>query len=131
MATDETTTATKVVPVERALVPVKAPTKAEALTDFRSDRQARNISALARRWGVSRPTARGWYDEFAGVPVEPPVEAVEVAATRERDNLFLVIVAYAFFGTGLATNGWFAQSLGSTEVAGYLFLAVGLASDAA
>src|SRR5258705_5430510 len=73
MATDETTTATKVVPVERALVPVKALTKAEALTDFRSDRQARNISALARRWGVSRPTARGWYDEFAGVPVEPPV----------------------------------------------------------
>ncbi|WGR93711.1 hypothetical protein MTX26_29170 [Bradyrhizobium sp. ISRA443] len=32
-------------------------------------------------------------------------------------------------GVGLIMNGWFARSLGSTDIAGWLFLSVGVAAD--
>jgi hypothetical protein len=46
-------------------------------------------------------------------------------------SVALTAVALALFATGLAINGWFARSLGSTPEAGWLFLAVGVASDSA
>jgi hypothetical protein len=39
--------------------------------------------------------------------------------------------AIVLAGAGIIINGWFAQSLGSTPIAGYLFLTVGVASDIA
>jgi hypothetical protein len=41
----------------------------------------------------------------------------------------LTAAALALAGVGLTMNGWFARTLGSTDLAGWLFLAVGLASD--
>jgi hypothetical protein len=46
-------------------------------------------------------------------------------------SVALTGIALALFGAGLAINGWFARSLGSTPEAGWLFLAVGVASDSA
>jgi hypothetical protein len=37
--------------------------------------------------------------------------------------------ALALAAVGIAINGWFARSLGSSDVAGWLFLAVGVAAD--
>lgn len=37
--------------------------------------------------------------------------------------------AIALAGVGMAINGWFARSLGSSDFAGWLFLALGMAAD--
>jgi hypothetical protein len=37
--------------------------------------------------------------------------------------------AFALAGVGITMNGWFARSLGSSDVAGWLFLAIGVAAD--
>jgi hypothetical protein len=43
--------------------------------------------------------------------------------------LLLSIAALALAGVGITMNGWFARSLGSSDAAGWLFLAVGVAAD--
>jgi len=43
----------------------------------------------------------------------------------------LAVAAFALAGVGITINGWFARSLGSTDVAGWLFLAIGVAADLA
>jgi hypothetical protein len=73
--------------------------------------------------------------------VTPPVTLhVTPVTVREpilprigRSLLCTVLVgsALALAGTGIIVNGWYARSLGSTEFAGWLFLAVGVATDAA
>jgi hypothetical protein len=41
----------------------------------------------------------------------------------------LTTAALALAGVGLTMNGWYSRTLGSTDLAGWLFFAVGLASD--
>src|SRR6185437_4514969 len=41
----------------------------------------------------------------------------------------LSIAAFALGAVGITINGWFARSLGASDVAGWLFLAVGVAAD--
>ena len=45
-------------------------------------------------------------------------------------SVLLRLTALALAGVGITMNGWYSRSLGSTEAAGYLFLAVGVAADA-
>ena len=45
--------------------------------------------------------------------------------------LLLTTSALALSAVGIAINGWFARSLGSSDLAGWLFLAVGVAADLA
>jgi hypothetical protein len=69
----------------------------------------------------------------------PPValQAVEPlsepAPPSPRRQLFapvlLSIAALALAGVGITMNGWFARSLGSSDIAGWLVLAVGVAAD--
>jgi hypothetical protein len=55
-----------------------------------------------------------------------------VAATRHYlAPLLLTTAALALSAVGIAINGWFARSLGSSDLAGWLFLAVGVAADLA
>jgi hypothetical protein len=46
-------------------------------------------------------------------------------------SVLLTTAALALSAVGIAINGWFARSLGSSDLAGWLFLAVGVASDLA
>jgi hypothetical protein len=39
------------------------------------------------------------------------------------------VAALALAGVGLVMNGWFARTLGSTDLAGWTFLAIGTAND--
>jgi hypothetical protein len=54
-----------------------------------------------------------------------------VTPSRSKStNLLLLVAALALAGVGTVQNGWFAQSMGATPVAGTLFLILGVASDA-
>jgi hypothetical protein len=74
------------------------------------------------------------------VPVAPStVLNVEVEAfasprgappsRRHAAPVLLTVAALALAGDGITINGWFARSLGSSDVAGWLFLAIGVAAD--
>jgi hypothetical protein len=43
--------------------------------------------------------------------------------------MLLLAAALTLAGVGIAINGWFARSLGASDAAGWLFLAVGVAAD--
>jgi hypothetical protein len=76
--------------------------------------------------------------EFAEPPVTPPptvtLQAAEPVAPsrpspRRIGPVLLSAAALALAGVGIAMNGWFARSLGSSDLAGWLFLAIGVAAD--
>jgi hypothetical protein len=53
-----------------------------------------------------------------------------VARPRRRISAMLLsVAALALAGVGITMNGWFARSLGSSDMASWLFLAVGVAAD--
>jgi hypothetical protein len=82
----------------------------------------------------------------AALPVTPDVTHVTLAVAlpltanvteshrhvtggRAISSYGLTAAAIALAGVGLTMNGWFARTLGSTDLAGWLFLAIGVASD--
>jgi hypothetical protein len=52
-----------------------------------------------------------------------------VAPSRSLSRALLLAAALVLAGVGVAMNGWFARSLGSSEAAGWLFFAAGVAAD--
>ena len=66
-------------------------------------------------------------------PVAPPSAIMshpDKAPSREYlAPVLLSIAALALAAVGITINGWFARSLGSSDTAGWLFLAVGVAAD--
>lgn len=67
-------------------------------------------------------------------PVTPPAVTAEpseivVPSRRHPAAVLLSIAAVALAVVGITINGWFARSLGSSDIAGWLFLAVGVAAD--
>jgi hypothetical protein len=49
--------------------------------------------------------------------------------TTSPVTLLLHFAAFGLGAVGITMNGWFARSLGSTDMAGWLFLAIGVAAD--
>jgi hypothetical protein len=68
---------------------------------------------------------------FTESPVAPPptVTLRAVTPSHRLASILLVAAAFALAGVGVTTNGWFARSLGSSDTAGWLFLAIGVAAD--
>jgi hypothetical protein len=77
---------------------------------------------------------------IAGRAITPPTVAAsrdltphsEETVTPSRFNFASIVsmmAALALGAVGITINGWFARSLGASEVAGWLFLAVGVAAD--
>jgi hypothetical protein len=60
----------------------------------------------------------------------PPLSDV-MPAGRPIASLVLATAAFTLAAVGVTTNGWFARSLGSSDIAGWLFLAIGVAADLA
>ena len=48
---------------------------------------------------------------------------------RQVAPVLLSIAALGLAAVGITINGWFARSLGSSDLAGWLFLAIGVAAD--
>jgi hypothetical protein len=73
------------------------------------------------------------------VVAEPPVTPRPAVTSHSNEAIapsrgqlapvLLSIAALALAAVGITINGWFARSLGSSDVAGWLFLAVGVAAD--
>jgi hypothetical protein len=70
---------------------------------------------------------------LVGSPVtsSPTVMVRAVARPNRIAASFLMAAAFALAGVGVTTNGWFARSLGSSDIAGWLFLAIAVAADLA
>jgi hypothetical protein len=49
--------------------------------------------------------------------------------TVARDSIVLMVLAFAVFVVGLCSNALYAHSLATAEVAGWLFVAVGVLAD--
>jgi hypothetical protein len=62
-------------------------------------------------------------------PARPSSDVVP--AGRPISSLVLASAAFVLAAVGVTTNGWFARSLGSSDIAGWLFLAIGVAADLA
>jgi len=80
------------------------------------------------------------YAEPVTAPPPAPVtlQVVEPVSAARRQNasarrsvapVLLSMAALALAGVGITMNGLFARSLGSSDIAGWLFLAVGVAAD--
>jgi hypothetical protein len=74
----------------------------------------------------------------AALPVTSPFTANVTHVTELRrpvtggrpiSSYGLTAAALMLTGVGLTMNGWYARTLGSTDLAGWLFLAIGVASD--
>jgi hypothetical protein len=65
----------------------------------------------------------------AAEPALTPPPSVTVGPSRNISRILLMGAALALAGVGIAMNGWFARSLGASDTAGWLFLAVGVAAD--
>lgn len=67
-------------------------------------------------------------------PVTPVTPAVTsrikpVTPSRSVASTLLTVAAFGLAAVGITMNGWFAKSLGSTEIAGWCFLFIGVAAD--
>jgi hypothetical protein len=70
-------------------------------------------------------------NDDAAEQLQPVVRPAAPATSLRRKlaSIFLVIAALALAGVGITINGWFARSLGASDTAGWLFLAIGVAAD--
>jgi hypothetical protein len=69
------------------------------------------------------PATRSW--AVTSAALAEPVTASRLGLAPA----ILSIAAFALGAVGITINGWFARSLGASDVAGWLFLAVGVAAD--
>src|ERR1700754_1463673 len=74
---------------------------------------------------ITEPPVTRQHATEATLPLAEPVKPWR----RQVAPVLLSIAALGLAAVGITINGWFARSLGSSDVAGWLFLAVGVAAD--
>ena len=105
--------------------PKRSKTPAERAKSYRKRKKA-SVPALPVAAQVSTTFSES--DKVAAVKPAPTVDLVPPSRPRVAPIL-LTAAALALAGVGITTNGWFARSLGSSDIAGWLFLAIGVAAD--
>jgi hypothetical protein len=68
-------------------------------------------------------------DVTSHITADVTVSRRDVTDGRPISSYCLTAAALALAGVGLVMNGWFARTLGSTDLAGWTFLAIGTAND--
>lgn len=103
------------------LVQPKRPmTQAERARAYRERKRAKGTSSQSDE---IRPSI------LVTAPVTSRLVTAAVTPSRSPASIMLTLSAFGLGAVGITMNGWFARSLGSTDIAGYLFLAVGVAAD--
>src|SRR6202789_2125798 len=78
---------------------------------------------LSADWAVTEPTAA------PPAAVTSDVAELVTPLRRQVVPILLSVAALALAGVGIMMNGLFARSLGSSDIASWLFLAIGVAAD--
>lgn len=63
------------------------------------------------------------------VTTVPSVTCPVTPSRPAAAQILLVGTSFGLAGVGITMNGWFAHTLGSSEIAGWLFAAIGVAAD--
>ena len=100
--------------------PKRPKTPAERAKAYRDRKRAK--AATPSTENVKRQVA---------TPAPEVSRVTPVTASRHLAGMALTVAAFALAAVGVTMNGWFARSLGSTDIAGWLFLGVGVAADLA
>ena len=117
--------------------------RARAYRQRRRQKPKRNTSSDDDFSESLIPAGFSWAEPaFVEPPVAPSPAVTSSAVTssavtssavrhlrRPFASILLVLAAIALAGVGITTNGWFARSLGSSDIAGWLFFAIGVAAD--
>jgi hypothetical protein len=135
---DETTAS--VIPLHQVPPKKRVKTDAERSKAYRQRKRQRAKTAVSA--DAESPTSESLIplefssadSAFAEPPVTPPTVTSHLAEPvtqwwRHVAPVLLSAAALALAGVGITMNGWFARSLGSSDVAGWLFLAIGVATD--
>jgi hypothetical protein len=107
----------------------RAKTPAERSKAYRQRKKA-SVPALPVTAQVSTTVSE--CDKVAPATPVPPSTIASGAVTPSRARvapILLTASAFTLAGVGMTMNGWFARSLGSSDFAGWLFLAIGVAAD--
>jgi hypothetical protein len=109
------------------------PRKKKAKAEFAEEAEFASSTSLLPSEFLIPPEFLPANDVGAEPPVVPPAppqpSGAVMRARRQLAPTLLSIAALALAVVGITINGWFARSLGSSDVAGWLFLAVGVAAD--
>lgn len=112
----------------------------QVLVKSEGARTRRQPNALAVRADIDPQQVQLGLGEIShpatiAAPVTPvtsrPVTSPVTPSRWPASSIALSGAAFSLAGVGIVMNGWFARSLGATDIAGWLFLAVGVASDCA
>lgn len=121
MATDQTATVLHLVQPKRPM------TAAERAKNYRlRKKQKANGGALHTPPSPTLASPAGGSVTYqAPHPITSPV----TPSRRSFASYVMTITAFGLAGVGLTMNGWFSKSMGSSDIAGWLFLAIGVAAD--
>jgi hypothetical protein len=118
---------TNIVPLH----PAKPKTPAERAAAYRARKRekAKTDQNPSQVLGVPKPGLG-----MPKMPVTPKIvtkaaPVTPVTPSRPLAPIMLSVTAFGLAVVGVTMNGWFAKSLGSSEIAGWLFLGVGVAAD--
>jgi hypothetical protein len=111
--------------------PKRARTGAQRPGAKRPRRPRKTKLAKAQSSDSVIPVDFSWRDSAPAESIVTPPSSHVLPAKRSIASLALAVAAFTLAAVGLTTNGWFAQSLGSSDIAGWLFLAIGVAADLA
>jgi hypothetical protein len=121
--------------------PKKAKTDAERARAYRQRKRQKAKAAVAPDHAApsSQTPIPPEFVSAGLAATEPPVTRSPTETFRPADpvtpsrrhvaSIILSTAAFALAAAGIIINGWFARSLGSSDVAGWLFLAIGVAAD--
>jgi hypothetical protein len=86
--------------------------------------RARKKAAAGKPVTAVTPSMTQPVTPVTGSRITPPV-----TPSRQPVPVLLTVTAFDLALVGITMNGWFAHSLGSSAIAGWLFCAIGVAAD--
>lgn len=109
------------------LRPTKPKTPAERSRAYR-ERKKGAAHATTNPVATAAPNPPAHTEPVSVTPTLTPRTIIPPLIVR-APRIALAVAAFGLAGVGITMNGWFARSLGSSDIAGWLFLAVGVAAD--